>query len=222
MAYPEVGFTFLKDGRMVWQLPALKSGAEIAERLPALRERLRALYGGEQKLLAVNFFGALTSQSEPDETDSFETATASPPTLDSRPSHLRLWGFIGAPGVARSTREDQHLFVNRRPVENRGLNFALLEGYHTALMKGRYPVCCLFLEIDAAAVDVNIHPAKREVKFHREREVRQLTAQAVRETLLKFHSGETESNVQRPTPNVATGSFEVAGKDFDAKPAVEF
>jgi DNA mismatch repair protein MutL len=64
----------------------------------------------------------------------------------------------------------------------------LLEGYHTALMKGRYPVCCLFLEIDPAAVDVNIHPAKREVKFHRESEVRRLVAQAVRETLLKFHS----------------------------------
>ena len=41
--------------------------------------------------------------------------------------------------------------MNRRPVENRGLNFALLEGYHTALMKGRYPVCCLFLEIDPSA-----------------------------------------------------------------------
>jgi DNA mismatch repair protein MutL len=83
--------------------------------------------------------------------------------------------------------------VNRRPVENRGLNFALLEGYHTALMKGRYPVCCLFLEIDPAAVDVNIHPAKREVKFHREGEVRRLVAQAVRETLLGFHSRESRA-----------------------------
>src|SRR5581483_7192184 len=81
------------------------------------------------------------------------------------------------------------VFVNRRPVENRGLNFALLEGYHTALMKGRYPVCCLFLEIDPAAVDVNIHPSKREVKFHQEGLVRRMTAQAVRETLLKFHAG---------------------------------
>jgi DNA mismatch repair protein MutL len=67
------------------------------------------------------------------------------------------------------------------------VNFALLEGYHTSLMKGRYPVCCLFLEIDPAAVDVNIHPAKREVKFHREAEIRRLVAQAVREALLKFH-----------------------------------
>src|SRR5690349_16835508 len=58
-------------------------------------------------------------------------------------------------------------------------------------MKGRYPVCCLFLEIDPAAVDVNIHPAKREVKFHREAEVRRLTAQAVRQVLLAFHGTES-------------------------------
>ena len=89
-------------------------------------------------------------------------------------SEFRIWGFIGAPGVSRSTREEQHVFVNRRPVENRGLNFALLEGYHTSLMKGRYPVCCLFIEIDPAAVDVNIHPAKREVKFREEMAVRRL------------------------------------------------
>jgi len=105
---------------------------------------------------------------------------------------------MGAPGVSRSTREDQHLFVNRRPVENRGLNFALLEGYHTALMKGRYPVCCLFVEIDPGEVDVNIHPAKREVKFHREAEVRRLVAQAVRQTLLEFHAGQAPVQSQPP------------------------
>ncbi len=169
-------------------MPAVKAGSDVATRLAALRERLRALYGGEQKLLTVDYSSALPSAEELD-------AEASPrSTLDPQFSSLfRLWGFIGAPGVSRSTREDQHLFVNRRPVENRGLNFALLEGYHTALMKGRYPVCCLFLEIDPAAVDVNIHPAKREVKFHREAEVRRLVAQAVRQTLLEFHAGKPEA-----------------------------
>jgi DNA mismatch repair protein MutL len=222
MAYPEVAFAFLKDGRMVWQLPAIKSGTEIPERLPALRERLRALYGGEQRLLAVDFSGALTTHVEPEEGDSFETATAVVPSLVTRHSSLRLWGFIGAPGVARSTREDQHLFVNRRPVENRGLNFALLEGYHTALMKGRYPVCCLFLEIDAAAVDVNIHPAKREVKFHREREVRQLAAQAVRETLLKFHQGEEEKQPQFNAETQRRSDAETINRTSETKPAPEF
>jgi DNA mismatch repair protein MutL len=185
LAHPEVAFTFQKDGRLVWQLPALASGPGIADRLPALRERLRALHGNDQKLLAVDFTGTFSDPQMQDETN--EASVQSP--IANRQSQIRLWGFIGAPGVSRATREDQHVFVNRRPVENRGLNFALLEGCHTALMKGRYPVCCLFLEMDPAGVDVNIHPAKREVKFHREGDVRRLVAQAVRETLLAFHGG---------------------------------
>ncbi|MEY2429352.1 MAG: mismatch repair protein MutL [Verrucomicrobiota bacterium] len=217
LAFPEVAFTFQKDGRLVWQLPAVKSGGDIPVRLTALRERLRALHGGEQKLLAVDFSAELTSPEQSEE-DTGPTSSFVPARRDH--SSFRLWGFMGSPGVSRSTREDQHLFVNRRPVENRGLNFALLEGYHTALMKGRYPVCCLFLEIDPAAVDVNIHPAKREVKFHREAEVRRLVAHAIRQTLLGFH-GE-ESKVQSPKSKVGE-PLQVEGSRFqvDVRPPQE-
>ena len=187
LAYPEVAFEFFKDTRQVWQLPAIKAENKSV----ALRERLRALYGAEQKLLSAEFSSELPSAREESEAESDSSFVI-------RHSSFKVWGFIGAPGVSRSTREDQHVFVNRRPVENRGINFALLEGYHTALMKGRYPVCCLFLEIDPGEVDVNIHPAKREVKFHHERAVRQLLAQAVHETLLKFHASEN------PEKNFAT------------------
>lgn len=188
LAYPGVAFTFSKDGRVVWQLPAIHSRDDAAGRLAALRERLRMIQGGEQKLLAVDFAVELTGP------HTVEEAGLSPEVIQREKAPIfRVWGFIGAPGVSRSNREDQHLFVNRRPVENRGLNFALLEGYHTALMKGRYPVCCLFLEIDPAAVDVNIHPSKREVKFHQEGVVRRLVAQTVRETLLEFHAGTREA-----------------------------
>ena len=192
LAHPAVGFTFLRDTRTIWQLPAIKSD----DKLVALRERLRALQGGDQKLLSVEFTAELA-----------EAADSENPEVPAANSTFHLWGFIGAPGVSRSTREDQHLFVNRRPVENRGLNFALMEGYHTALMKGRYPVCCLFLEIDPASVDVNIHPAKREVKFHNERAIRQLVAQAVRETLLKFHSA----------PAAEPGEFQVPSSKFQVE-----
>ena len=206
LAFPEVAFTFVKDGRAVWQLPAHKSGPGAAEKLAALRERLRSLLG-EAKLLPVAFTTEFFEPRETQELESFETAlpTNPPPHVPPAPhsSPFRLWGLIGVPGVSRSTREDQFVFVNRRPVENRGINFAVLEGYHTALMKGRYPVCCLFLEIDPAAVDVNIHPSKREVKFHREGDVRRSVAQGVREALLKFHSpGTSEENILHPTPNI--------------------
>ena len=204
LAFPEVAFTFIKDGRQVWQLPPVAAAADSGGPLGALRERLRALYGAELKLLPVDFTAELRGYEAPaEEGDAPDVAPG---------SSVRLWGFVGAPGVSRQTREDQHLFVNRRPVENRGLNFALLEGYHTALMKGRYPVACLFLEIDPAAVDINIHPAKREVRFHQEGEVRRLVAQGVRQALLEFHGPATN------VPETPTASRELPRTVLGAVP----
>ena len=95
----------------------------------------------------------------------------------------RVGGFIGKAGMSRSDRSQQHVFVNGRPVESKGINYALLEGYHTALMKGKFPVAFLFVEIDPELVDVNIHPAKREVRFRDEFAVRQAVIDAVRGAL---------------------------------------
>ncbi len=199
LAHPEVAFTFLTDGRLVWQLAAAPAKTnDTAAHLASLRERLRALYSGDLSLLALDFTGHLDEVPETEE------------GLPVAENQVHVWGYIGAPGVSRSTREDQNIFVNRRPVENRGLNFALMEGYHTALMKGRFPVCCLFMELDPAEVDVNIHPSKREIKFHRERSVRRLVTQAVRETLLRFHTAKDSataagsSTATLPTKNTAT------------------
>jgi DNA mismatch repair protein MutL len=217
LAHPHVAFTFIKDRRPVWQLPASMGGGRVVEQLAALRERFRGLMG-DVSLINVDFTGALSVPDEPAE-EVFEHAipagVAAPASVLNRPSTLRVWGLIGAPGVSRGTRADQHVFVNRRPIENRGVNFALLEGYHTSLMKGRYPVCCLFLEIDPAAVDVNIHPAKREVKFHREAEVRRWVAQAVREALLSFHGGRAETQTpaagaEVPSPKSNRGAADAA------------
>ncbi|MGH8024655.1 MAG: DNA mismatch repair endonuclease MutL [Limisphaerales bacterium] len=199
LSFPEVAFTFQKDGRLVWQLPAIRSEPALSSRIAALRERLRALLGDE-KLVAVNFSASLEEDFVPEQPEVFETAAAETSSEPPRRSALHIWGLIGAPGVSRATRESQFIFVNRRPVENRGVNYALIEGCHTTLMKGRYPICCLFLELDPAAVDVNVHPAKREVKFHREFEVRKYVAQAVREALLAFHSPSAKSVSQPPLP----------------------
>lgn len=191
LAYPAVGFTFTSDQRIVWQLPALKPAAGGVGGLHgALRERLRQLHGADTPMLEVDFATTFHEAYHPG--DAIETEGGV--TADSAKACFRVWGFIGSPGVSRSTREEQHLFVNRRPVENRGLNFALIEGYHNTLMKGRYPVCTLFLEIDPAAVDVNIHPAKREVKFRDEAGVRRWVAEAVRRTMQAFHSPPALSN----------------------------
>ena len=198
LSFPDVAFTFQKDGRIVWQLPAVKSEPALSSRIAALRERLRALLGDE-RLVAVNFSTSLEEDFVPEQAEVFETASVEKSAVEPRRSAFHVWGLIGIPGVSRATRESQFVFVNRRPVENRGVNYALIEGCHTTLMKGRFPVCCLFLEIDPAAVDVNVHPAKREVKFHREFEVRKYVAQAVREALMAFHSQtERKSEPQAP------------------------
>ena len=97
---------------------------------------------------------------------------------------VKVTGFVGKPGISRADRSQQHIFVNGRPVESKGINYALMEGYHTGLMKGKYPVTFLFLEINPELVDVNIHPAKREVRFRDEYAVRQCVIDAVRQALV--------------------------------------
>ncbi len=94
-------------------------------------------------------------------------------------------GFIGPPGMGRSDRKQMLTFLNGRPVEAAMLTYALREGYHTALMKGQYPVTYLFLETDPGAVDVNVHPAKREVRFHDGNAVRDAVILAVSDTLTR-------------------------------------
>jgi len=96
---------------------------------------------------------------------------------------LRLSGLIGRPGVGRSTRHEMIVFVNSRPVDSRTLNYALIESYHESLPKGRYPLAFVFFECDPAAVDVNVHPAKREVRFRSEPQVRGFVIRAVLQRL---------------------------------------
>ena len=99
--------------------------------------------------------------------------------IEAREDGLVLRGLISKPGVARSTRHEMITFVNRRPVDSRTLAYSLLESYHTLIPKGRYPIAFVFLDLDPAAVDVNVHPAKREVRFRDESRVRGFTIRTV-------------------------------------------
>src|SRR5205085_5095542 len=152
----------------------------VAFQLPAaasLLERIRDLYGKElvERLLAVE-----------------ESASAK----------IRIRGLIGQAGVSRQTRAQQLVFVNGLAIENPVLTAALREGYHTALMKGQFPVTFLFLDLDPAAVDVNVHPAKREVRFRDPNGVREAVVAAVRRTL---ESGRSEWQQQFRAPETVAG-----------------
>ena len=96
---------------------------------------------------------------------------------------IQISGFIGQAGLSRQTRAQQLIFVNGRAIESGLITAAIREGYHTALMKGQYPVTFLFLNLDPAAVDVNVHPAKREVRFRDPTAVREAIVHSVQQTL---------------------------------------
>ena len=105
----------------------------------------------------------------------------------------RLTGFISPTSLTRSNRKEITFFINGRWVHDVALSAALLQAYHTLLMVGRYPLTALFLEIDPQEVDVNVHPAKAEVRFRNQDKVFSFVQRSVRKALLAYS----------PVPNVA-------------------
>jgi DNA mismatch repair protein MutL len=97
---------------------------------------------------------------------------------------IRIDGFISPTSLTRSNRREINFFVNGRPVQDAALAAALLKGYHTLLMVGRYPQAILFIEIPPERVDVNVHPAKAEVRFREPERIFSSVQRAVRRALL--------------------------------------
>jgi len=126
--------------------------------------------------------------------------------LDVSEGGARLHGLIGRPGAGRSTRHEMITFVNQRPVDSRTLNYALIESYQESLPKGRYPLAFVFFQIEPSAVDVNVHPAKREVRFRSESAVRGFVIRSVLQRLRELGSAATE------TPGPATSLTRPAGE----------
>ena len=106
---------------------------------------------------------------------------------------MRLTGFISPTSLTRSNRKEITFFINGRWVHEISLSTALLQAYHTLLMVGRYPLTVLFLEIPPAEVDVNVHPAKAEVRFRNQDKIFSFVQRSARKALLAYS----------PIPNVA-------------------
>lgn len=127
----------------------------------------------------------------------------------------RLTGLTAKPGVGRSTRRELVTLVNRRPVDSRTLGFAVLDAYHGRIQKGRYPPAFLFLDIAPQEVDVNVHPAKREVRFRDDGAIRRFVLGAVTDTLSAY----TEQSQPKPQAAVSTKPVEASVKP-DLRPKI--
>jgi DNA mismatch repair protein MutL len=131
--------------------------------------------------------------------------------IDARRDGIRLHGFAGLPTASRNSARFQHLFVNRRPVQDRLLRGALRAAYGDLLFHDRQPMAALFVELAPEQVDVNVHPAKAEVRFRAPGAVRGLLIGAVREALLAAGSrtatslGAAALGAFRPTAGLPWG-----------------
>jgi len=108
----------------------------------------------------------------------------------------RVTGFVSAPRDRRTSRDSQYLFVNRRFVRDRMIGRSLSEGYRSILPHGVYPAALLFIETPLEEVDVNVHPAKTEVRFRRQDAVADAVREAVRNAL--SHTGFVPPEPQIP------------------------
>ena len=138
----------------------VNNGREVVRAAPAqdLRERAYQIFGEEflENLLEVNGGEAPVA---------------------------RVTGYVSAPRDRRTSRDSQYLFVNRRFVRDRMIGRALSEGYRSILPHGVYPAALLFFETPLEEVDVNVHPAKTEVRFRRQAAVADAVREAVRAAL---------------------------------------
>jgi len=166
LARPEVGFAIWHDGKLVAQWRAVGSSG-----MEALRQRLADVLGEDfvQQAVALNW--------PLDATD------------DEGTQRLRVWGFAGVPDAARSRADWQFAYVNGRYVRDKTITHAARSAYEDVLHGHRQPVYALFVSLDPARVDVNVHPTKIEVRFRDGREVHQGVRRAVEAALAVPRSG---------------------------------
>jgi len=174
----------------------VNNGREVVRAVPAkdLRERAYQIFGEEflENLLVV---------------DGGDSQIA------------RITGFVSAPRDRRTSRDSQYLFVNRRFVRDRMIGRSLSEGYRSILPHGVYPAALLFIDTPLEEVDVNVHPAKTEVRFRRQAAVADAVREAVRNALASAGYVQPEPQiVQSPPPQTAAAAV----ASSPPQPRIEF
>ena len=126
------------------------------------------------------------------------------PVRGGREFVAEISGFVSAPRERRTTRDSQYFFVNRRFVRDKTIAGGLLEGYRSILPHGVYPVALLFIDVPIEEIDVNVHPAKTEIRFRRTEAVKDAIAEAVRTALAR-----AGISSEAPEPRVVAAELSV-------------
>jgi DNA mismatch repair protein MutL len=153
LARPTIGFRLVSNGRCLLDLPATDDP----------RRRIVGVLGEELDGRLIEVRGEIGSPADG--------------TLTS------VWGLVGLPETARPTAKNQRFILNGRAITDRSLSHALKEGFRGLVEPGRHPVGVCYLEMNPARVDVNVHPAKTEVRFREARPLHGLVRHAVQEAL---------------------------------------
>ena len=107
-------------------------------------------------------------------------------SVQERTDYLDILGFVGKPETAKKTRGDQYLFVNNRFIKSAYLNHAIMSAFADMVPKDSFPMYALFIDLDPAQIDINVHPTKQEIKFEDEKIVYAFVQSAVKHALAQF------------------------------------
>ncbi len=158
LAYPDVRFTLTQDGKIALQTTG----------------------NGDMRDVLIETHGAdIASQMVP-----IEPAEQTLPAPDMERPGVRVEGFVALPVMSHGNRSKIQVFVNGRPVQDAKLTYAVVQAYHTLLMTGRYPIAVVKVSAPPGDVDVNVHPAKAEVRFRDADGVFSAVHRAIRRSLL--------------------------------------
>src|SRR6266480_1887382 len=155
LAYPEIRFNVFSEGRQIFSTPG----------------------DGQLSSVLIEIYGLQIAE---------QMVPIS--SLDGReedPERPVVSGYISLPTCYTSTRQHMSFFVNRRWVLSRMLSYAVEEAYHSLLMTGRHPLAVVNITVDPTQIDVNVHPAKTEIRFLKERRVYAAVQRAIRQAILE-------------------------------------
>ncbi len=227
LAYPACRFQYVSEGKLSFftegtgrvddVLSKIYGRENASQMFPVGRSRERAAANANAQRANE------TSQPQEDEVSFMSDADESPAAPSTAPSAgVHVSGYVSSLSLTRPTRTQINLFVNRRYVEDRSLTHAVVQAYHTLLPVGRYPLAVLFVELDPAEVDVNVHPRKTEVRFVDANKIFRAVQRTVRQAIVD-NAGVPEMQLGgedlRPGPIHTQSSGQPLPEGFDSQTA---